>query len=224
MVDSVVLLHGAGRSPRSMRRIEKALSQHSYQVHNLGYPSRSATIEELANHIEEQIRYIQRHTETKTHFVTHSLGGIILRCFLRSKQPSNIGRVVMLAPPNQGAVLADYFGGYSLFQWILGPVGAQIGTGSDSLPMSLGPVDYEVGVIAGNRSLNLLFSLLIPGPDDGRIAVDSTKLTGMTDFIVIPCIHPLIMFSASAINQTIHFLAHGYFQENKERSNSRACE
>jgi triacylglycerol lipase len=213
MADCVVLLHGAGRSPRSFGRMAKALKRQNYQVHNLGYPSRSSPIEELVNYIRGQIRQIHLEPNTEIHFVTHSLGGIVLRYYLKSERPSNLGRVVMLAPPNQGAELADIFGGSPLFGWILGEVGAQIGTGPDCLPNFLGPVDYEVGIIAGNRSLNPLLSLMIPGPDDGRIAVERTKLTGMADFLILPCIHPLIMNYAITIRQTIHFLQQGCFQK-----------
>jgi len=117
----------------------------------------------------------------------------------------------MLAPPNQGAELADFFSRLPFFDWILGPVGIQLGTGPDSIPNSLGPVDYEVGVIAGNHSFNPLFSALIPGPDDGLIAVERTRLAGMTDFLVLPCIHPLIMSYKRVIRQTAHFLAQGCF-------------
>jgi len=208
----VILLHGAGRSPRSMGRMVKALSWQGYRVHNLGYPSRQLPIEGLAEHIREQINKRQLDPQSKIHFVTHSLGGIVLRYFLKYDRPLNLERVVMLAPPNQGAALADIFGRLPLLGWILGPAGGQIGTGTGSIPNTLGPVDYEVGVIAGNRSFNLLFSSLIPGPDDGRVAVESTKLVGMTDFLVLPCIHPLMMNYRQVIQQTIHFLQHGCFE------------
>jgi hypothetical protein len=195
-----------------MGRMAKALAQQRYQVHNLGYPSHRLPIEGLANHIGEQIAELQLDHQRKIHFVTHSLGGIVLRSYLKSSRPQNLGRVVMQAPPNQGATLADIFGGLPFSHWFLGPMGAQIGTRADSLPNTLGPVDYEVGIIAGNRSFNPLFSPLIPGPDDGRVAVESTKLDGMTDFLVLPCIHPLIMNYREVIRQTIHFLQQGYFE------------
>lgn len=210
--DTVVLLHGAGRGPRSMVRMVKALERCGYRVHNLGYSSRRKAIKRLAEDIGRQIYQINPTPETKIHFVTHSLGGIVLRCYLKSDRPPNLGRVVMLAPPNQGAELADIFGGFPLYRWILGPAGAQIGTDTDSLPNTLGPVDYEVGVIAGNRSLNPLFSQLIPGPDDGRVSVERTRLAGMADFLIVPCIHPLIKNYVGVIQQTIHFLQHGCFQ------------
>jgi hypothetical protein len=117
----------------------------------------------------------------------------------------------MLAPPNHGAVLANIFGQFRFFKWILGPAGTQLSTAPDSIPNQLGPAEFEVGIIAGIRSFNPVFSHLIPGPDDGRVAVESTKLDGMTDFLVVPSVHPLIMNDRGVIQQTIHFLVHGYF-------------
>jgi pimeloyl-ACP methyl ester carboxylesterase len=212
MADDVILLHGAGRSSRSMERMAKALGQHGYQVHNLSYPTRRMPIKGLANHIGAQITKCQLDQQTRIHFVTHSLGGIVLRCYLNSVRPQNLGRVVMLAPPNRGSTLADKFERLPFYHWILGPVGAQIGTEVDNTPNILGPADYEVGIIAGNRSFNPILSYLIPGPDDGRVAIESTKLEGMADFLVLPCIHPLIMNYRIVIEQTIHFLQLGRFE------------
>jgi len=98
-------------------------------------------------------------------------------------------------------------------KWIVGPVGGQLGTDEASIPLSLGPVDYPIGVIAGNQSLNPLFSRLIPGSDDGRIAVERTKVTGMTDFLVMPYCHSLIMFYRPVIEQIGHFLRRGSFKQ-----------
>jgi len=213
MKDNVVLLHGAGRSWRAMKHMEKALDREGYQVYNLGYPSRQMPIEMLSDFVNAQIRELRLDPQMKIHFVVHSLGGIVLRYLLKHAKPINLGRVVMLAPPNQGAKLADVFARLPFYNWILGPAGMQIGKGPDSVPNCLGPVEYEVGIIAGNRSINPILSILIPGADDGRIAVESTKLAGMTDFLVLPCIHPLIMNDKDVIRQSIHFLANGCFDQ-----------
>lgn len=194
-----------------MRRMAKALGREGYRVHNLGYPSRQAPIEVLSELVERQINKLGLNPEVKIDFITHSLGGIVLRYLLRDQRPPNLGRVVMLAPPNQGANLANIFEHFPFYKWILGPVGTQIGTGPDSIPNILGPADFEVGIIAGNRSANPFLSTMIPGIDDGRISVESTKLAGMADFLVLPCIHPLIMNDKQVIRQSIHFLAYGCF-------------
>jgi pimeloyl-ACP methyl ester carboxylesterase len=189
----------------------KALGREGYRVHNFGYPSRQAPIEVLMDVVKMQISELGLNPKDRIHFITHSLGGIVLRYLIKHQRPPNLGRVVMLAPPNQGATLADIFEHLPFYNWILGPTGMQIGTKPDSIPNVLGPADFEVGIIAGNCSVNPFLSIMIPGADDGRISVESTKLAGMADFLVLPCIHPLIMNDKHVISQSIHFLAHGCF-------------
>jgi hypothetical protein len=122
-----------------------------------------------------------------------------------------MGRVVMLSPPNQGTEIVDRLGELWLFKFMEGPAAGQLGTGSGSLPRRLGPAPFEVGVITGTRSINLLLSILIPGIDDGKVAVDRARLDGMADFLTVPVSHPFIMRSARVIEQTLHFLRHGSF-------------
>jgi len=209
----VILLHGLGRSSRSMAIIENSLSSLGYRVVNVDYPSTKHPIEFLADEILNDIvePYSMR-SQSKIHFVTHSMGGIVVRYYLKNHKLPNLGRVVMISPPNQGSELVDSLGDSYFFNKLNGPAGRQLGTGKDSVPLSLGSVDFELGVIAGNRSFNPLYSLIIPGPDDGTIAVDRTKVVGMKDFLVLPRSHIFIMKSEDAIKQVIHFIEHGAFK------------
>lgn len=208
----VILLHGLCRSSHSMKPMAHALSRAGYNVVNVDYPSRTASIEELSEEtLERIIRDCQRNNATTIHFVTHSLGGILVRSYLGQHTIPNLGRVVMLAPPNQGSEIVDKLGAWRLFQKINGPAGRELGTDERSTPNQLGAADFCVGVIAGNRSLNWINSLLIPGRDDGKVSVERTKLSGMTDHRVIPTTHPFIMRNRSAIRDTLAFLRTGHF-------------
>jgi len=125
----------------------------------------------------------------------------------------DLGRVVMLSPPNGGSEVVDKLGQTFIFKWINGPAGQQLGTGNDDLPKKLGGVGFDLGIITGDRSINLLLSLVIPGADDGKVSVKSAKVKGMRDFIVIHATHPFIMKNRQAIEQTIHFLEFGKFHK-----------
>lgn len=210
--EEVILLHGLCRTSASMVKMERALTDAGYKVRNVDYPSRSAMVEKLADDaIGKAVGDCQRDGATKIDFVTHSLGGILVRSYLARHEIQNLGRVVMLAPPNQGSEIVDKLGWLFLFKWINGPAGNELGTGKNSTPNRLGPANFPVGIIAGDRSINWINSLLIPGSDDGKVSVERTKLAGMSDHIVIHATHPFIMKNREAIRQTIQFLRTGNF-------------
>jgi len=211
--EEVILLHGLCRTTRSMVKMECALTNAGYRVRNVAYPSRTAPVQQLADDaIGKAVADCQRDGAVKIHFVTHSLGGIMVRSYFARHPLSSLGRVVMLAPPNTGSEVVDRIGDWPVFKWLNGPAGNELGTGTNSVPNQLGPVDYPVGVIAGDRSINWINSLLIPGRDDGKVSVERTKLAGMTDHIVIHTAHPFIMKNRAVIRQTIQFLQTGRFE------------
>lgn len=212
----MVLLHGLGRTRKSMRALERTLSPR-FRVINIGYPSRKYPVERLAEYVGNRIHQCCSDANGKTHFVTHSLGGIVLRYYLKETQLYNIGRVVMLSPPNRGSELVDIFRENFFFKIATGPAGQQLGTESSSIPNTLGPVDFKVGVIAGNGSLNPIFSRLIPGADDGRVSVERSKVEGMTDWLIVRQHHAFIMNSDQVIEQVVYFLENGRFRKGKEQ-------
>jgi pimeloyl-ACP methyl ester carboxylesterase len=210
--ESVVLLHGLGRSPFSMKRIQWTLQEAGYQVVNVSYPSRQYSVERLSeDYVAEVMATKVPVSARKVHFVTHSLGGIILRQYLAQHTVTNLGRVVMLAPPNHGSRLADTLRRHALGRWILGPAGCELGTAANDLPQRLGPVDFPLGVIAGDVSLNPFFSRVLEGPNDGKVTVESTKMAGMSDFVVIHSSHTWMMWRAQTLGYILAFLREGNF-------------
>ena len=204
-----------------MRPIERMLESEGYAVINERYPSRHRTIEELAD-LAIGTALASCGDAAKVHFVTHSLGGILVRAFLERSRIENLGRVVMLAPPNQGSEVVDALRDVPGFATFNGPAGQELGTDPGSVPSRLGPVDFELGVVAGTRSVNLLLSLLLPNPDDGKVSVESARVAGMRDFVTVPSSHPFIMRSKLVHAHVRSFLATGTFGEQAAPLNAPA--
>jgi len=215
----VVLLHGLARSSKSMIPLQKALAKKGYGTCNIDYPSTDYSIEYLSEtYLPDMLKRCIPADANRVHFVTHSMGGIVLRYYLKNHSMSRLGSVVMLSPPNAGTEVVDKLGHIFIFKALNGPASTQLGTDSNSVPIELGPVDFKLGILTGSKPINPILSAMIPGKDDGKVSVQRAQIQGMSDFMVLPHSHPFIMRSKDTIAQTIYFLEHGRFQYTSKAS------
>lgn len=217
--ECVVLFHGMARSHRSMEEMQEYLTDVGYHTVNVGYPSTKLDVQSIsASYFAKAVATCEQFQPTVIHFVTHSLGGILTRYSLQQQPLKNLGRVVMLSPPNKGSEATDKLKDWLLYQWLNGPAGQQLETSKDSLPNRLGPATFSVGIITGNQHafFDGWLADIIPGEDDGKVSIESAKLEGMLDFLVVEESHPFIMDSELVQQQTQYFLENGVFEKRPQ--------
>lgn len=215
--DYVILLHGLARTNHSMDNLEKRLKTAGYQVLNLDYPSREKPIEKIVQKtLIPQIHDFCTDTSKRINFITHSLGGIVLRYYLNTNPEIRMGRIVMLSPPNKGSEVVDFLKNVPGVNKLMGPAFGQLSADSASFVNLLKPVAEEIGVITGNSSINFINSIIIPGEDDGKVSVKRAQLDEMTDFLVVDRSHPFIMNAPEVMEQILYFLENGAFKHTSE--------
>jgi triacylglycerol lipase len=210
--DCVVLLHGLGRTSYSLNSLEKALEQDGYIVVNIGYPSREESIDELSAVVGEAIEECRKHKADEIHFVTHSLGGILVRKYFQNHVVPEAKRMVMLSPPNHGSEIATTYKHEWWYKTFTGPAGQELGLEPESTPNQLKSIPLEIGIISGTKSLDPWFSSIIKGEDDGKVSVESAKLEEMRDFITVPHSHAFMAGSDEVYKQVSTFLTLGAFR------------
>ena len=210
----VVLLHGIARTNKSMEPIKDVLEKKGYEVLSITYPSREKDLQAITEHLHQTALNEAFWNQYKTvNFVTHSMGGLVARAYLDQYRYKNLGRVVMLAPPNKGSEVADLIHGIPMYDWYYGPAGDQLTTkaqeNNDVTPY------YELGIIAGRTEWPyFIAAFIVPGKSDGRVSVERTKLEGMKDHITLPATHTFIMDKPNVHNQILQFLEHGLFKHD----------
>ena len=208
----VFLLHGLCRTSRSMNKLAQSLVRSGYDVVNVNYPSRHFPIARLSEDIHTRIRnHTDQRNYERIHFVTHSMGGIIVRHILANHTLSNLGRVVMLSPPNQGSEVVDRLKHLFTYKLLNGPAGLELGTDKADTPTRLGPARFDLGVITGRKTINFILSTMIPGENDGKVSAQRARLEGMRDFLVVGATHPFIMKNNEVIRQVLFYLKTGRF-------------
>jgi len=221
--ETVVLLHGLGRGASAMWPLASRIEQAGFDVVRIEYDSLGAPPEVILASVARQIDACCRDLPNRVHFVGHSLGGLVIRGYLAEHSPLQLGRVVLIASPNAGTPLVDKYRDTWLMD-LAGPTAKTLGTGPLSFPNALPPPNYQVGVIAGVRPAGFVADDGIPGADDGLVPLESAKLAGMADFIVVQTNHSLLRYSRQAARQTIAFLRGGAFEHRPQAATENVAD
>lgn len=208
--ECVVILHGLARSAKSMKRLQIAITEAGYRTLNIDYPSRHYNHNDLVHRfIAPKIQQHCPPNDYRVHFVGHSMGGIMAMKYIQSKPLLSYGKVVTIGSPHQGSELVDKLGWLPLFKWINGPAGYELATvdmgGEETKSHTTNKV--RVMAIAGTRSLNPFYSLLIPGVDDGKVSVTSASLPTAEQVVHVPYSHTFIMNKAEVAQAVVDFIA-----------------
>jgi len=215
-MSGVLLLHGIARNATSMRMIELALRLEGYEVLNLSYPSRRQSLAQLADHIAPAVAEFAKMADGPLHIITHSMGGLVARALIARHRPANLGRVVMLAPPNQGSEVADRLHEAWLYRQWFGPAGEQLVTRPESEGGGIfGETDFDLGIIAGDRSIYPVPAKVLPRPNDGLVTVSATRDARARDHLTLPISHPMMVLSPRVIRQCLTFLREGRFDHRQ---------
>jgi hypothetical protein len=194
-----------------MRKLERMLTKQGYTVFNITYPSTKMSLEALTEWLHERIQHLGADMYSHVHMIGYSMGGLLTRAYIHRYNPAWLGRVVLLAPPNKGSEIADAVKNWWIYKKLYGPAGQQLITNQEQINPILGEVNYELGVIAGTRSIDPLMSCFLPKPHDGKVSVESTKLVGMKAHVTVPVSHTFFPQSRRVISLTLHFLQKGCF-------------
>jgi len=206
----VILIHGIMYSPLIMWKIEKSLTNAGYNTLNFDYASTRWPMDTVTEKLHQEITDKYSKYE-KIHFVTHSLGGLVIRAYLDQFGSELEGHLVMIAPPNQGSITAERFEDFALFKWLLGEPGQHLGKDRDDYFKMYPPPRIHFGIIAGGLCNDKGFNPLIPGDDDGTVGVEETRIYGYADFIIIPGLHTTLLWQGEVIRQIITFIEEGKF-------------
>jgi pimeloyl-ACP methyl ester carboxylesterase len=213
---AIIYLHGIGRTSRSLMPIRRAMPDAGFTHVMFEYPSTRVPLKQSAEYLHSVIQSLT--DVDRISFVVHSMGGLVVRQYLKEHGNHRIHRLVMLGTPNKGAELADILRSNFAFRTIYGPAGQELITDEVGTIRSLPAPSCEFAVVAGGRNDGKGFNPLLPGDDDGTVTVESARLEGAADFLLVPKVHSFLMSDPTVIAAVRHFLDHGRFFPDRPAS------
>ena len=217
MKEQIVLLHGLGRDSRVMQAMADFLRvQGVAHIYNHSYPSLNFDFPILVQILKDNL-IAQLSDNCDTHFIAHSMGGLLVRLLLTDWRPKHLGALIQISSPNQGTPLVNFFNKFPGFKRYYGPAAIRMSTAIDpnSIVHTLTVPDYRIGLIASNQSAwkNKCFDkFILKEANDGIVTVAGCQFKGMQDFIVVPATHLGVASDPNTLKQSLYFLRQGCFQ------------
>ena len=206
----VILIHGLGRLKSSMTKLEKAFIDADFDVVNWSYSSTKLNITEIAHKLYNVVK-LNSETYNNVFFVTHSLGGIVVRRMMKIFNMKNLNGIVMIAPPNNASAFARWILKYPIIKTIMGPAGQEL-MDQQYIEKICEVPKSGVMIIAGTKCLNInnpnswISQTVLKRPHDGTVTVEETKLPNMEKFITVKASHTFIASNSDVIKETVEFL------------------
>lgn len=207
----VVLTHGIASSRFFLSPLARRLRRTGFQTRLYGYPSLWWSNRSFGKKLAAFLRRVAPGYD-RVHLVVHSMGGIVTRCALEEELPENFGRIVQIAPPNQGSHAATRIGHYNgsplwnalvvaPHRW-LAPSLIELRDTPDSFVNQLGPLPagVEVGVLAASH--------------DRVVHAHQTHVEGQKDHRTVEGWHTGVLWTKETAEQTEKFLRTGAFDPN----------
>lgn len=213
---AVIILHGLGRSDKSVSRLKRHFEKAGYYTIAMNYPSLRASVQQNAEYLHAVLQSLDG--VEQVHLVGFSMGGIVIRQCLAAQQEPRLGRVVFIGTPNQGAELASMLKDWWAFKTITGQAGQDLAMAPHGVAAKLPAPSCEFGIIAGCRGTDAGYNPLIPGDNDGTVSLETTRLAGASDFMTVRGIHQVLLNTPSVCKAAEHFIAHGRFDPDRDPS------
>ncbi|NMA48779.1 MAG: alpha/beta fold hydrolase [Tissierellia bacterium] len=213
----IVLVHGYNKTSKDMKTLKTNLEKMGHFVHLVDLPLTFRSIDDCVELFSKQMEGILSENmddNDRVSLVGHSSGGLVIQLYLRNNMClTGIARCVLIATPNKGTRLADI--AVNLFK----PAGKVFKTLNDLTTANAKKSvfdqfhEIEIGAIAGNNC-NLLLGRLLENENDGRVEVNSVRIEGLQDFIVLPYGHKEIHYQYETAKLVSDFVRKGFFVKN----------
>lgn len=202
--DDVVLVHGLWFGGPAMSLLARRLQRAGFRPRTFSY---STTREKPERQLAALFDFAALPSGALPHFVAHSMGGLVTLKLMEKYAEAPSGRVVLIGTPLQGSAIAREIRHWPGGRHVLGTAGQTLIEGAGPWPL-----DREVGMIAGTRSLGLgILAGAAAHRGDGTVLVDETRHEGLQGHIEVRATHTGLLFSAEAARQAAAFLRHGRF-------------